>query len=258
MRNFILLILLLLSFKGFTQVDLGKYGSISGSFETNNQLYVKDILTNAVFPQDRIGSNNYLKADYRLQKFSAGIQYEAYLPSFQGYPFVLNESKLVQKYFSYQEKKFALTVGNFYEQFGSGLVFRSWESRQLRINNAMEGVSINLKPTDKLDFKFIYGKQRRNFENSDGTIRAVDANWQLVNPSQTNNEKTFSISASFVSRYEQYTGPDPDFKPTVNAFSGRLNYADYAVKTHLNNNSTGCNYSHRHIALCIPATAAGG
>lgn len=226
MKYFTLFILLFLSFTGFAQIDLGKYGSISGSFETNNQLYVKDILTNAVFPQDRIGSNNYLKVDYRLQKFSAGIQYEAYLPSLQGYPFVLNESKLVQKYFSYQETKFGLTVGNFYEQFGSGLIFRSWENRQLGINNAMEGVSIHLKPINSLDFKFIYGKQRKNFENSDGTIRAIDANWQLVNPAQTNNEKTFSIGASFVSRYQQYTGPDPDFKSTVNALSGRLNYAD--------------------------------
>jgi|CXWL01.1.fsa_nt_gi hypothetical protein len=235
MRNFLLLILLVLSFTGFAQVDLGKYGSISGSFETNNQLYVKDILTNAVFPQDRIGSNNYLKVDYRLQKFSAGIQYEAYLPSLQGYPFVLNESKLVQKYFSYQETKFGFTIGNFYEQFGSGLIFRSWENRQLGINNAIEGVNIHLKPINSLDFKFIYGKQRRSFENSDGTIRAIDANWHLVNPSQTNKEKTFSMGASFVSRYQQYTGPDPDFKPTVNAFSGRLNYAD-------NNNTFSAEY----------------
>ena len=226
MKNITLFVLLLLSFTGFAQVGLGKYGSISGSFETNNQLYVKDILTNAVYPQDRIGSNNYMKVDYRLLKFSAGIQYEAYLPSLQGYPFVLNESKLVQKYFSYQDSKFGLTIGNFYEQFGSGLVFRSWENRQLGINNAMEGVSIHLKPISNLDFKFIYGKQRKNFENSDGTIRAIDANWQFVNPSQENNEKQFAMGASLLSRYQQYTGPDPDFKPTVNALSVRLNYAD--------------------------------
>lgn len=235
MRNLLLLMLLLLSFTGFAQVDLGKYGSISGSFETNNQVYVKDILTNAVFPQDRIGSNNYLKVDYRLQNFSAGIQYEAYLPSLQGYPFVLNESKLVQKYFSYHEKKIGLTVGNFYAQFGSGLIFRSWENRQLGINNAMEGVSINLKPINNIDFKIIYGKQRKNFENSEGTIRAIDVNWQIVNPSPANKGKTFSIGESFVSRYQQYTGPDPDFKPTVNAFTGRLNYAD-------NNNTFSAEY----------------
>ncbi len=235
MRNLLLLILLLLSFTGFAQMDLGRYGSISGSFETNNQVYVKDILTNAVFPQDRIGSNNYLKVDYRLQKFSAGIQSEAYLPSLQGYPFLLNESKLVQKYFSYQETKFGLTIGNFYEQFGSGLIFRSWENRQLGINNAMEGVSINLKPINNIDFKIIYGKQRKNFENSEGTIRAIDVNWQIVNPLPANKGKTFSIGASFVSRYQQYTGPDPDFKPTVNAFSGRLNYAD-------NNNTFSAEY----------------
>ena len=61
MKNFIPFILLLLSFTGFAQVDLGKYGSISGSFESISQLYIKDVLTNAVFPQDRIGSNNYMK-----------------------------------------------------------------------------------------------------------------------------------------------------------------------------------------------------
>ncbi len=226
MRKLTLFILLIVPFHLFAQFDLGKYGTFTGSFETNNQLYVKDIKTNAVFPQDRIGSNNYLKADYRLQHFSAGIQYEAYLPSLQGYPFVLNETKLVQKYFSYQVNKFGLTAGNFYEQFGSGLVYRSWENRQLGINNAMEGVNINLKPTRNLDFKFIYGKQRKNFENSDGTVRAVDVNWRVINPSQANKEKSFSIGASLVSRYQQYTGPDPDFKPTVNAFSGRLDYAD--------------------------------
>lgn len=208
------------------QIDLGKYGNISGSFETNNHLYVKDAATNAIFPQDRIGSNNYLKADYRFQKISMGIQYEAYLPSLVGYPFVLNDAKLVQKYFSYQDTKFGLTVGNFYEQFGSGLVFRSWENRQLGINNAIEGVNIRISPTNNLNLKFIYGKQRNNFDKSDGTIRAVDANCQIIKPVETNSEKSLSAGISFVSRYQQYTGPDPNFKPTVNAFSSRVNYSD--------------------------------
>lgn len=221
-----LFIYLLLPLGVSAQIDLGKYGSISGSFESNNQLYVKDAVTNAVFPQDRIGSNNYLKADYRFQKISMGIQYEAYLPSLQGYPFVLNDAKLVQKYLSYQDTKFGLTVGNFYEQFGSGLVFRSWENRQLGINNAMEGINLRISPTNNLDLKFVYGKQRKNFDKSDGTLRAVDANYQIIKSAEINSEKSLSAGVSFVSRYQQYTGPDPNFKPTVNAFSSRVNYSD--------------------------------
>ncbi len=239
MKNIFIIILLMLSCRGWAQIDLGRYGHVSGSFESNNQWYVKDDITNAVFPQDRIGSNNYLKADYRLQKFSAGVQYEAYLPSLQGYPFTLNDAKLVQKYISYEGTKLGLTVGNFYDQLGSGLVFRSWENRPLGINNSMEGVRINLRPIQNLDLKFIYGKQRKNFEKSEGIIRAADLNWQIINPSPANNEKRLSVGASIVSRYQQYTGPDPDFKPTVNAFSGRWEYtsinhtisAEYAGKS---------------------------
>jgi len=226
MKRFSIFLFLMLPISLFAQIDLGKYGNISGSFETNNQLYVKDVKTNSVLPQDRIGSNNYLKADYRFQKISMGMQYEAYLPSIEGYPFFLNDAKLVQKYLSYQDTKFGLTVGNFYEQFGSGLVFRSWENRQLGINNAMEGINIRISPTNNFDLKFIYGKQRKNFDKSDGTIRAIDANYQIVKPAEMNHERSLSVGGSFVSRYQQYTGPDPAFKPTVNAFSGRVNYVD--------------------------------
>lgn len=222
-------IFLLIPYVGIAQFDFGKYGVITGSFESINQLYVRDNATNAVFPQDRVGSNNYLKVDYRLQKFSAGVQYEAYLPSLQGYPFFLDDAKLIQKYFAYQDSKFGFTAGNFHEQFGSGLVFRSWENRQLGINNAMEGINIYLKPLKSLDIKILYGKQRKNFDKSEGTIRAMDANWQLINRSETDKPKSLTAGASIVSRYQQYTGPDPVFKPTVNAFGGRIEF--------LNNNS---------------------
>jgi hypothetical protein len=225
MKRIIYFIVFLSSLGSFGQSESGGYGNIMGSFESNNQLYIKDNAIRAVFPQDRIGSNNYVKVDYSYKKITAGIQYEAYLPSLQGYPFVINDAKLVQKYFSYNSQKFGLTAGNFYDQFGSGLVLRSWENRALGINNAMEGIRLVLKPVNAIDIKFIYGKQRKNFDKSEGIVRAIDAQWQLLSNAKENKERDLSVAASFVSRYQQYTGPDPDFKPTVNAFSGRLNYS---------------------------------
>ena len=41
-----------------------------------------------------------------------------------------------------------MTVGNFYDQFGSGLVFRSYEERNLGIDNAMDGFRLILQPID--------------------------------------------------------------------------------------------------------------
>ena len=61
-------------------------GYLTGSFETNSIYYVDDAKTNAIVPDDRFGSNNYLKLDYYRGRFSAGVQAEAYLPVLQGYP----------------------------------------------------------------------------------------------------------------------------------------------------------------------------
>jgi hypothetical protein len=68
---------LLLSLVGYAQKDIGHF---SGSFDMYSQYYMKDEKTGAVLPQDKIGSNNFLKLDYSYKKFTAGVQFEAYLP----------------------------------------------------------------------------------------------------------------------------------------------------------------------------------
>ena len=133
-------------------------GNLSGSFESYTQLYQKDEKINAILPQDRVGSNNYLKLDYNYKQFTVGIQFESYLPTVAGYPFSVNESKIANKYFKYTAKKFSLHVGDFYEQFGSGLIYRSWENRQIGINNALEGVNVQVKPVDFIKLKVVYGR----------------------------------------------------------------------------------------------------
>ena len=79
-------------------------GNFSGSYENYSQYYLKDDKIGALLPLDRIGSNGFLKLDYNYGKFSAGAQFESYLPSILGYfPIpVDNQSKIVNKYFKYQ------------------------------------------------------------------------------------------------------------------------------------------------------------
>ena len=55
-------------------------GHVSGSFETNTNVYMKDDKTMATVPEGRFGSNNYLKVDYNNRRFTAGMQLEAYAP----------------------------------------------------------------------------------------------------------------------------------------------------------------------------------
>ena len=39
-----------------------------------------------------------------------------------------------------------VTAGNFYEQFGSGLILRSFEERTLGIDNALDGLRLKYAP----------------------------------------------------------------------------------------------------------------
>lgn len=79
------------------------------------------------------GSNNYLKLDYSYGKFSAGIQLEGFLPALQGYDYAVygngKRTLLGAKYVSWQDENFGFRAGDIYDQYGSGLVFRSYEDR---------------------------------------------------------------------------------------------------------------------------------
>lgn len=70
-------------------------GHLSGSFETNTIYYVEDSKTGAVVPHNSYGSNNFLKLDYQLGRFSAGVQLEYYPhplvgTPMQGYEYVMD------------------------------------------------------------------------------------------------------------------------------------------------------------------------
>jgi hypothetical protein len=212
--------------------DLG--GRLNGSFDSYTQFYQPDKKINAVLPPDRVGSNNYLKLDYHYGAFSAGIQYENYAPSIQGYPFNINQGKLINRYFKYSPKNYSIQVGDIYDQFGSGLVFRAWENRQIGINNAIEGVKVALTPLRFISLKALYGKQRKVFDHANSTVRGIDAEVDLmeIKPDYNGDTRVYT-GFSYVTRYQEYTGPDPDFNATVKAVSARLGISSPAASLDL-------------------------
>jgi len=200
-------------------------GTLSGSFESNNQIYRDDSKIGARAPKDNFGSNNYLKLNYNYGKFQAGIQYEAYLPPLLGYDFNLDDEGIVHKYVSYQDKDLAITVGNFYEQFGSGLLFRAWEDRQLGLNNALEGVNIRFKPTNYISLKAVYGKQRKYFDTGEGKIRGIDGELNVLEGLEIEGNSILIVGGGYINRYQDYTGPVEDFPSSVNAWSARVDFS---------------------------------
>jgi hypothetical protein len=197
-------------------------GVLTGSFENNSIYYRTDTKINALAPPDRIGSNSYFKFDYKVGKFTAGIQYEAYLPPLVGYSQFLEGNEITSRYASYTDSLYSLTVGNFYEQFGSGLIFRSYEERALGINNSLDGVLLKFQPLSGVRVKTLWGKQRKFLKTGDGTIRGFDAEIDILSFLSVQNSWNFVVGGSWLNKYQQYTGPSTSIPSTVNSFAGRL------------------------------------
>lgn len=209
------------------------YSQFTASLESNNQYYVDDkkIKLADDEAEKRFRSNSYLTLNYKYKKFTVGAQVESYepkallnyFPKFEGV-------NLATYYVNYNDDKgLDVTLGHFYEQFGSGLAFRTWEDRQLGIANSLLGGKIKYTTADNLvTVKALYGKQRIGFDLSNSSIAGVDTEFQLSNA--LGSEKfTSNLGMSFVNKHES---KDPAFvnaPEDVSVYGVRLNneYKDF-------------------------------
>ena len=112
-------------------------GQVSGSIESSSIYYAPD--KKITRPEDHFGSNNYIKVDYSSGRFSAGIQMNAFLPTLVGYEELADGYKfyLASKYIQWRDDNYEFLVGDIFDQYGNGLIFRSFEDRQLGVNNSL-------------------------------------------------------------------------------------------------------------------------
>jgi Family of unknown function (DUF6029) len=195
--------------------------SLTGSFQSDFQRYTND--NSLVYKQldSKIASNSYLTLQAQYRKFRAGVRYEAYLPPLLGYPYNLEGRGLVNKFLTYQNKKITATIGNFYEQFGSGMLLRMQEQRFLGMDTSLDGFQLKANPTKKYAVKLIGGKQRLGFKHANGLVLGLDNEFRLSKDSASNQ---WSGGLSFLNKNEPYDGILTSVKPNVWAVGGRLNF----------------------------------
>ncbi|MGB1074881.1 MAG: DUF6029 family protein [Flavobacteriales bacterium] len=185
-------------------------GRISGNVQMLWQSYQADSLIGAVVPPSKTGYNAYGNLIYTRGGFSAGMRYESYLNAVLGFPGRFKGTGIGYRYARYSDMDLGVdvTIGNFYEQFGSGMVLRSYEERALGIDNVLDGFRLILNPTPGLELKALYGKQRLDFDsrliNGPGIIRALDATVELndVREAWYDKEMRWRLGASFVSKFQ--------------------------------------------------------
>lgn len=188
---------------------------VKASLQSLSQLYVDDPLTGQ--KAKPFASNDYLKFDYYYGRFSAGVQGEAYLPGILGYPANLTGVSLSNAYAAWTAAGYSFTAGTLYEQFGSGLLFRSWEDRSIGINNALLGARGTFSYKDAVAFKALAGTPRYGIRYNTGT-RLAGADISL-SPTAFLKGLPFhmALEASWLGVF--YRGEE---KPQ-NGWSGRMN-----------------------------------
>lgn len=244
-------------------------GQVNGNFSTDAQYYNDDEQIGAVAPAARFANNAWANINYTQGPFRAGIRLENYSPALLGYPAGqgYKGAGLGYRYITFTKEDLEVTVGNFYEQFGQGLSFRSYEERYLGVDNAMDGVRLKFSPDTGIYLKAFVGSQRLAFVDGTvkgaGIVRGLDAEISLleafpgISPKWVEKGKNLTIGASLVSKYEADQDPLWNFPENVAIGAGRLNYTtpkwnvygEYAYKINDPNVTNGYIYKPGQAAL---------
>ena len=158
----------------FKYVLFGQEGQINGDFILSLQSFLEDILIDAQAADEIVLSNAYLNLNYTKGNFRTGIRYESYLNALADFDPEFKGNGIPFKYATYKLYDLEITAGNFYEQFGTGLIFRSYEEKGLGIDIAMDGVRLKYDGFKATNIKGFIGKSRTHFTYGDGIFRGID------------------------------------------------------------------------------------
>jgi hypothetical protein len=209
-------------------IGLAQQQKIRAIIQSDAQWYLRDEIldpSGEYFPDERLLGQGFALFTYTDGDFQAGMRYENYQNVMLGFPTGYIGEGITYRYARVRKENWDITVGNFYEQFGSGLIFRSYEERGLGLDNAMDGFRIITKLNGGIKIKGVLGRQRKYFTKSEGVVRGADIEWsanELI-PALGKKGVFFSTGASFVSKFQRGFDPILDLPQNVGAFAFRTN-----------------------------------
>lgn len=211
---------------------------INGSFQIDGNYYWPDSgigITSDAIGGNKFGANSFGKIQYQFGNFTAGMRFEAYsnTSEMSGFDSRLKGMGIANYFATYDDGTIGVTIGDIYDQFGNGLIFRTYEEWTLGFDNSLRGIRAVYRPWNGVTIKGLYGKQRYywvSYEEERGLVRGIDGEWDLNRSIEALNDTKFkaTIGGSFVSKYENVDDyPDQNLTlykvpQNVAAYAGRL------------------------------------
>jgi len=201
----------------------GLPGEIHGNFQMDMQYYNSDTVIGAPDVPEQMLMRGFSNLNYTLGDFTAGVRYESYLNTLQGFDPRYEGNAFPYRFASYNADGLEITVGNYYEQFGNGLIFRSYEEWGLGYDNVMDGIRVKGSPYKGVYIKGIIGTQRSFMSQGPGIVRGADIE-VIVNElfDSLQAKTTLILGGSFISKYQEDIDPIYVLPENVAAWAGRV------------------------------------
>lgn len=242
----------------------------NGAIQTEFLFPFEDRALNIGKPEDKVLNNTYFDFTVSAPYIAIGARFQFTkwpLPGFEedfkgwGVPYIWATANY---------KWAQLTVGDFYEQFGSGLILRTYEERSMGIDNAIRGGRLKLQPVSGVRFTALGGKQRRYWEHNSSWLWGGDIEWALNESFKRAFKPGYGVTLgfSYVGKHEgQEDIITEDMMHKLNlpeniaAFDARVNVrlkdfnilAEFATKNNDPNFDNGYTY-HRGNAVLLSAS----
>lgn len=238
---------------------------VSGSVQSDVLLPQNDEKTGARKTSGDLLTNTYADVNATSKYVDAGLRFQYTEHPLPGYENDFKGWGVPYFYLKGRYKTAELTLGSFYEQFGSGFILRTYEERSLGIDNSLLGGRLLYRPFNGVNLKMLAGKQRRYWSYNRALVSGADVELNLDEWSSAlrKGQTYITVGASYVNKHEQ----DEDIMADathrlrlphyVNAFDirarvqhGGLNIlAEYAFKTQDPSFDNGFVYRNGYVAM---------
>ncbi len=225
-----------------------------GNFQMDAQYYQNDSEIQTDTVPEKIRMNAFLNLNMEYQGLTLGVRYESYQGPLLGFEPAYQGNGIPYRFASYRREGLEITVGNFYEQYGNGLVLRTYVEPNLGIDNSFDGVRLRYQPVDGITLRTLIGQQRLFFDKGPGIVRGADAEFFLNQlwSGLSESRAQWTLGLSGVSKYQRDQDPQLNLPENVAAFAGRINFVrggfnlntEYAYK--INDPSAENNLIYRH------------
>ena len=237
----------------------------SGSLQSDMLLAQKDSTIGAEATDGRFLTNTYLDLKLTSRYVEAGARLEYLKHPLPGYENDFKGWGVPYAYLKGRYKNTELTLGSFYEQFGSGFILRSYEERSLGIDNSLQGARLNYRPWAGVAVKVLTGRQRRYWNHNKSWMTGADVEWNIdeLCKSLQQHNTYITLGASYLNKHErdEVIMVDPTHRLhlplNVNAFDVRLRVqhrafnvlAEMAMKSQDPSHDNGYIYRNGYVAM---------